>query len=713
MTRSTARRLAAASLAVAAALVGLPAGASAAAAATSGMSGLPTMPAFPSPTLPEPPDIQLPGRTSSTASTGLSTGSSTDRGAGSGSPTTTTVTPAASTGARVYLDLLTPIASPTVSPVIRGRVTLPAGMTVTDLRVRISIDRAVTRRADLDRLRANPDSVRYSASELATLPVTSPDGEFVFSEPLDITRPPTSAVSVYPLKISAEGSVNGRRTELAATHSFLVWAPSAAQGTAGTTASGVAPTGVTVVLPLADRPRLRSDGLLTDNELAGLIAPGGRLYELLAAVVQAGEQPSPIALAVDPTLLQALEVMASGPYEYATPSGPQRAEASTQAADFLDALRDFAQTPGNTVFALPWGDADITAIVRANRLDVAHYAVNTGREVVAGLLDDGDTGDDLLVAYPADGLADAGALAFLADENIGMSTVIIDDRLLPKSGGAGAATPTALAMEQTSSGNAVRLLAADSTLRDIVVTPTSGAGAGSGGPSAAQSLGDVFAELAMITNERPAQQRSVVLALPRDWDPEPEWARLLLRWLTAPADAGYQPFFQPATLSSALAGQPAGSARGPFNYPEWALEAEIPTSYVDAVQELRDEALALHSVLCPLPAGQQPGGAQVGPAPPSATCPNGQHPLAKSMSDVLLSAMSVAFRTNRPGAVTLSQEVDGAMTELRDGIQVVASPKVTLTSRTGRVPLTIQNNNDYPVTVTLSLSSNDRTRLRT
>jgi len=719
--------------------VGMPACLAASVALVAVLTGLPAVPSF----------------ASSTASTGLSTTSSTGltvppttgasgtsgaqgTGTTSGSPSTPSTQstqpalPTLSTAAArtsVVLGTYNPVVSPTVPLSLSGQVNLPPSESGGDLVVRASVvTGGLTSRAALERVRANPKSVAYDHALSDPVPV-GPDHTFTFHEQPNLALP---QLTIYPMRVAVYRE--GQSTPIAATYTFLVWAPPQ---------SAVKPTAISTVLPISAPPKLRSDGMLSDDSLAQDIAPGGRLYTLLHAL-PAGGQPSTVALALDPTLLKALKVMAGegtygtpgvcktirGPcYRFASPGGVREQTASTYAAAFLEDLRAFAGTAGNTVFALPWGDADLAALVHAGKLYDANYAVNTGRRVVAEVLDR-DIPDVAPVTYPADGLADAATLAFLAAEGVDMSTVVLDDQLLPAA--STKMTPTALTVQQTPAGP-IRALAADSKLAELVTTPEAEA-------SAPTALGDLVAELAMITLERPGQHRLAVLALPRDWNPSADVAGQVLRAVGSAAAAGFQPFFSPTTLrtdaltaadteaggsgSTGSTGPSAtapsatapsattttaGPARRGLIYPQWATDREIPTFYVDAVEHLRDDAALLDPVLCTQITGST--------ATSLVKC-GLRDTVVTPMKDTLLTALSVQWRTDRTGAVQLSQEVDGRINLIRKSIDVVASSKVTLTSREGTVPLTVNNTSDanegnaFPMTVMLKLSSNDKTRLR-
>ncbi|MBL7489764.1 hypothetical protein I6A60_06490 [Frankia sp. AgB1.9] len=666
-------------------------------------------------------------------STGLSTGSTATASPGSsatagvpsaaGSSATT-----ATTGDQVHIVGYDGIASPDKPLTLNGHIDLSTpltGLTVEASVIKGGVDPA-RGRDELAKLRADPT---LSGKARYTTPVTTPvpfDGsDFSINQKPRIANKP---LTIYAMKITVS-TASGK--EVGAAYTFLVWAPEQA---------GLKATSLSIVLPIADYPRIRSDGMLTDNQLAAeLKGPDGRLYRVLHSVPS--NQASSIALAVDPTLLMAVQKMADGAYSYADPGGKKDAPANLDAKNFLASLTAFAKTPGNVVFPLPWGDADLTALIRAGgqhdsgQLNDALGAVDTGEQTLRDVLGVSDLPP---VAYPGDGLADAATLAFLAHPNVGMTTAVLDDRLLPATSKALSETPSALTVQTTANGP-IRVLAADSKLADLMTPKIS-----QDGLSQPQALADVLAELATITNERTGATtgRLAVLALPRLWSPPTDdWGLQALSRLALPASptATYQPFFQPVALPVAPKGAagtttstgttaafgPAGIGRN-FTYPAWAQASEIPTSYVDAVEHLRAEVRQLDPALCAVITN---AGKTSNPSDPARCAltdagiagskfPNGRTSVIAPMLNTLLTALSVDWRPDRSGAVRLSQEVDGRINLLQRTVKVVASPKVTLTSRNGTVPVNVQNvsgqggDEPYPMTVILSLSSNDKTRLR-
>jgi hypothetical protein len=353
---------------------------------------------------------------------------------------------------------------------------------------------------------------------------------------------------------------------------------------------------------------------------------------------------------------------------------------------FLDDLSDFARA-GGTVFALPYGDVDVTAFVRAGILHPTLLARIQGRSVVSRVL---HVTPNATIAYPAGGLADAATFDVLARQGVG--TVVADSRLLPAVPGA-TSTPAAALDVPTSTGRPVRVLAADHQLAEELTSLPAAADSA----SAAIALQSVLAHLAMITAEAPSIGRMQVVALPRYWDPPAGWASTALAQLGRTTS-----FYRPAALTepAGAAGAPgAGPGRTVAPYPDSARQAELPPAYMHGVEDLRLLVWDLAPARCGLR----------GTRPDSDQC---WRDAVDPMQNALFRAASVAWRDDHPSGELIGQQVLFELNAFRRGIRVVASRSVTLTSHSGRVPVTLENNTATTVTVILDLSSTDRTRLR-
>ncbi|MCK9893286.1 DUF6049 family protein [Frankia sp. AgB32] len=611
---------------------------------------------------------------SSTGTPRSSTGSSTDEPGESvaSSPVVAgSTTGAANPVAITVTDVVSPTAgSATVS--VRGTMAATTADPLTDLWMSLSIGtRPVTSRDRLAALAANPTTSGYQRLPLTggadVQPIADPPVRggspvpFEITANLDAAGGAAARFGAYPLQVRVSGSVAGRAAKpIGAAYSFAVRSSAQAQRTK-----------VTVVLPIADQPRLRSDGLLTDNVLADEVKPTGRMSKLLDAA------SPPVVLAVDPTLVQALRRMSDREgYNYASPAGGVHMPRSLDAYSFLSRLVDYA-AQGGTVIALPYGDADLAALVHAQKLDTVEYAVRTGQVVLGSLLSRAPRP----VAFPADGLADATTVDVLGQLKVG--AVLLDDRLLPAPGST--YTPSAGVDIATSSGAPIRALATDHRLADVATSYTGAAD----GPSAGAVLARFRADLATITAERP-ETRHLVLALPRNWQMPDDWAQQVLGAINSD-------YSETASIDDLLGTGQLNAPRGGLVYPADARARELPASYLDSVANVRDEAQALYPVLC---------------APPQNTVACRLKRI-NPMSDALVTATSVWWRGDRMvDGVSLSQQVDGDVSSIRNGIQVVASRSVNLTSRHGLVPITLENNTPWDVSVVLAFSSTNRSRLR-
>lgn len=163
------------------------------------------------------------------------------------------------------------------------------------------------------------------------------------------------------------------------------------------------PVALTMLWPLADRPRL-APGVpggtvpvrLTDDELATSLAPGGRLDILLSTVefaTSAGADPGgavarSLCLAIDPDLLVTVNAMTGG-YVVSDPDDPAGAThpgaGQAAATNWLTRLRALAGRL--CVTPLPYAQADLTAVQRAGDSGLATIATAGTAALVDQLLD--------------------------------------------------------------------------------------------------------------------------------------------------------------------------------------------------------------------------------------------------------------------------------------------------------------------------------------
>jgi hypothetical protein len=501
---------------------------------------------------------------------------------------------------------------------------------------------------------------------------------FRVSLPLDdvLGLSPTS-VGVYPLQVHV--SVDGLAAGQADT--FLPWL-------------GYQPSGrlrVVTVWPIDDAPALSESGALTSGTLAGEISPSGRLGELVAdtrTAAQGGPPPTgrprprpakvvPLTWLVEPSLVQAVQRMTT-PYPQVGLAGMHRADPA--ARTFLDDLQA-ASGPGELV-ALPYGDPDQVALQRAGLTSDLTTSYRLGTSTVSDVLHVAAAAN---VAWPAGGLMDQVTITTLS--GAGVSQVLLSDTELAADPNADPATPSAVTELPTGiPGVSVEGLATDSTIGALL------AAGGRDAPSPRMAEQLVLAQTALIVlTEKPndPQERDLVLAPPRYWNPERSYATGLLREL---AEASW---ISPVTLAQTQ-GDPAGQRSGTLVDPEQAERGGLPMSTLAAgrspnrVGSLRATLTSLSNML--------------GPGFPT---------VLGGAEAALYRAESVAWRTDPAGGAALRRGVAAQIQTIMNGVKVVSAPRVTLTAHHTHLPVTVANNLPYRVQVVLHVISPDPSRLRT
>ena len=212
----------------------------------------------------------------------------------------------------VVLDQFTPIV-PKVKGKLRisGRVVNISGRSIENVSVQLRVaDFALADRSsiaavsDAD-LVSDVDSGSSSINITRTLIASSlaPNQQESFIISIEIAGLGFTEPGTYVIAVEALGAIPGldefdERKGIERT--FLPWFP---------TGAGVAPTNITWLLPLADRPARNANGVLLNGETPKAMSPGGRLDSL----VQIGANfPGQVSWFADPDLLQAASAMAQG-----------------------------------------------------------------------------------------------------------------------------------------------------------------------------------------------------------------------------------------------------------------------------------------------------------------------------------------------------------------------------------------------------------------
>jgi hypothetical protein len=343
-------------------------------------------------------------------------------------PTAAAGEPGAAPFVQVRIDQVTPqVVTTTSEPMVTvtGIVTNIGDRPVHDVMIRLEHAPAVPASMGL-RTNLDGDTDQYEAAmEFATVsPVLQrgQKGKFSLSAPMRSAAKHSlgiAAPGVYPLLINVNGTPDYGAPARLDNARFLLpvlGVPPDPLDTAGSAAGALdtvvapdtsKPVPVTMLWPLADRPRL-APGVpggaipvrLMDDELAASLAGGGRLDVLLAAAEFAtshdvdpdGAVGRSVCLAVDPDLLVTVNAMTAGyvvsdtsagpAQEPGTPTHPGTGQAA--ATTWLNRLRGLAHR--TCVAPLPYAQADLDAVQRIGDPGLSAAATSAAGDIVDQIL---------------------------------------------------------------------------------------------------------------------------------------------------------------------------------------------------------------------------------------------------------------------------------------------------------------------------------------
>ncbi|MBB5168131.1 DUF6049 family protein [Mycobacterium sp. AZCC_0083] len=323
---------------------------------------------------------------------------------------------------QLHIDSVTPdIVSTTSEPMVTvtGTVTNVGDRPVRDVMVRLEHAAAVTSSAGL-RTNLAGDGAQYEA--VADFTTVAPEMEQGQNVPFTLAYPMRSAEfpslhidepGVYPILVNVNGTPDygapARLDDARFLLPVLGVPPDPSTGAADTVAAVVAPdtsrpTRITMLWPLADRPRLAA-GVpggttpvrLVDDDLASSLGDGGRLDTLLTAIdfatspaVDPGAQVrSAACLAVDPDLLVTVNAMSLGYVVNDDPAGgltsPTHPGTGQDAAmNWLNRLKALAQRM--CVAPSVYAQADLGALQRVGNPGLGAVATNDSGAIVDQIL---------------------------------------------------------------------------------------------------------------------------------------------------------------------------------------------------------------------------------------------------------------------------------------------------------------------------------------
>ncbi|SEG44109.1 hypothetical protein SAMN05216223_105196 [Actinacidiphila yanglinensis] len=518
------------------------------------------------------------------------------------------------------------------------------------------------------------DGSDLNGGQPVDIPTLAPGSSAPFSIKIPVSALYLGAPGVYVLGIALDGE-NAQETAdhvLGIKRTFLPWYGDGQSAKA---------TRISNLWPITDRPHIDPRGdttsqqspIFTDDDLVKELKPGGRLSQM----VELGRN-LPITWVIDPDLLATVEAMTK-PYRVAGPGGdvdhPKQGTGSAVAEQWLNSLK--SAVSGNQVVALPFGDPDIASIAHnAKGLSSDVSLVKTGAAL-------GKTTVDLIlgvqsttgVAWPADGAVDSSVVSVARAS--GANQIITRNDSL-KEHAALDYTPTS-ARPIGDGTTAVNTDATLSTAFDGDMSKPQGANL------AVQSY---LAQTLLITLQAPDTQRTIVVAPQRT--PTVSQAKAMARAISA-ADASQ--WVEPVDYGTAAKAKadPLANRKVPSSssYPKSLRKQELPA---DALQQLHQVQLSLNDFVVILTIKDR------------VTVP---------FRNAMLRATSTGWRGDDSGEKAYRNSIGTYLTDLIEAVHILPKSDLTLSGRSGTIPVTVKNELGQPITgLMLRLSSNSNIRLK-
>lgn len=564
------------------------------------------------------------------------------------------------TAARVSVTGLTPfVLTPRGALQVSGRVANAATYDLTELSVRLTISSSpLPSREAIDAVASGMNSFDGFAIAATTTPVAAtlqPGRQRDFRIRVQVPDLPLPAPGVYVLGVEVVGvDPTLGYTVLSTDRVLLPWVPRQPES----------PLSLVWLWPLAADPGRTPEGILLGRSTPRDIDTRGRLLRLLDAGATA---PRSVSWIVDPSLTQTLQQMTDGylvDVDGEVEPGTQEAAAQSWLTRFQDVVSR------QSVWSLPYADVDADALLRGGLERDVVRAIGIAPTVVANSAQVATAGT---IYWSPGGRIDASTLTLLA--STGIRAVVVRDQALPPLVDPGY-TPSGSVDLDTRFGP-MRAIVLDAGLTSSLSMPQ-------GNASEVLAARQRFmAETAFIALEPSTSASRVVVAAGRGtrWSANPRLLRELLTSLRLSS------WVTPRTLDSMLLSAPSAVARTQDSYGPAQRSRELPTDYVQRiVLEQRNLGL-LRSVV------------------------NNSVDLAEPISEALLRSGSSAWRTNISKGEQLLDSISVDLSTDIAKVAVVSRGTVTFSGNSGRVPITVANDFDRPVTVGLRLTGQPAARL--
>ncbi len=577
----------------------------------------------------------------------------------------------------VVVDRLTPIA-PQPGDILRisGKLLNTSGSTVTKVSARLGVSASpIVERAQITKsseLELNPEvePVDYflNRTKVAVSDALKPGDEASFEMAIPVNDLPLGRDGVYTLMVEVLGAnKEGSLSRQGGVRTFLPWM--------GLDSN---PIDLVWLWPLADYPAQEANGVLLNEGIPRSLAPGGRLDSLLTIAAINSNKVSWIA---DPQLLQVAQDL-SGGYQVRSGDSISVGDLSQESGQWLTRLglalassqksnpRESATGDRLPLRVTPYADIDASAVTRTGMdTDVVRSTTMAG-SIASSVL--GKTVSGTLYWAPS-GRLNKRTGDLLASS--GVRTVILRGNALPPSNPN--TISTGLSVLGTTYGG----------MNAVLIDP--GLGTTLGLPQSSKSNEILMrqrflAETAVLSQLIPNDSSSrMIVAGPENirWNPAPTVLNTLL-------DAtGNVPWLNSASLSDLLTENSTAIPRKRAGYGPKAQGAELPASYLEKVQGASEQLASLTAVL------DNPSG------------------VTDAYAETILRAQSSAWRSDPATGEELVSSITTSLQEQINKVYALSEGTITLSGKSGLVPVTIANDLDRSVTIGVQLRGIPSARL--
>jgi hypothetical protein len=239
-------------------------------------------------------------------------------------------------------------------------------------------------------------------------------------------------------------------------------------------------------------------------------------------------------------------------------------------------------------------------------------------------------------------------------------------------------TPSAVTTTPDGVNAGLHVALADNTLTQILsAAPTAVASRTSGTSATADSFATeqrLLAETAMIAAEQPALPRTVVIAPPREWNPAPGLASALL------SETNSAPWLQPASLAQLVTARSSAGQVPRQQPPQMMARGELRPSLLAKVRALESSIQLWASVL--------------------------GKPDSSYLAGAVAAAESSAWRGDPAQAKALITQISDYIAAQEQQVGIInAGGQVTLTGKSGPVPVSINNKLGQQITVRVQVTA--------